>query len=194
AGTDVQMVQATDYPWDGKVSITVNPATPKTFTVKVRIPKRNVSELYTSTPDANGVSSIALNGQTVTPAIDKGYAVFNREWKAGDKIELVLPLKIQRVKAGNQIAADRGRVALRYGPLVYNLESVDQDLAGILESNSPLTTEWQPDLLKAVNGAPEGVIVIKGSFATGSPLLAIPNYARNNRKVGAPSIVWAKDQ
>jgi len=75
-----------------------------------------------------------------------------------------------------------------------NFESVDQDLTGILESNSPLTTEWKPDLLKAVNGAPEGVIVIKGSFATGSPLLAIPNHARNNRKVGTPSIVWIKDQ
>jgi len=195
AGTDVQMVQATDYPWDGKVAITVNPATPKTFTVKVRIPKRNVSELYTSTPDANGVTSIALNGVAVAaPVIDKGYVVFHRAWKAGDKIDMILPMKVQRVKASNQIAADRGRVALRYGPLIYNFESVDQDLAGILKSNSPLTTEWKPDLLKAVNGAPEGVIVIKGSFATGSPLLAIPNYARNNRKVGTPSIVWIKDQ
>ncbi len=195
AGTDVQMVQATDYPWDGKVAITVNPATPKTFTVKVRIPKRNVSELYTSTPDANGVTSIALNGVAVAaPVIDKGYVVFHRAWKAGDKIELVLPLKVQRVQASEKIAANRGRVALRYGPLIYNFESVDQDLAGILKSNSPLTTEWKPDLLKAVNGAPEGVIVIKGSFATGSPLLAIPNYARNNRKVGTPSIVWIKDQ
>jgi len=194
AGTDVEMVQATNYPWDGKVSITVNPATPKTFSVKVRIPRRDVSELYPSTPDANGVTSITLNGETVTPAIDKGYAVFNRAWKAGDKIDLVLPMKIQRVKASDKIAADRGRVALRYGPLVYNFESVDQDLTGILESNAPLTTEWKPDLLKAVNGAPEGIIVIKGSFAKGTPLLAIPNYARNNRKVGSPSVVWIKDQ
>ncbi|MCX6878394.1 MAG: glycoside hydrolase family 127 protein [Verrucomicrobia bacterium] len=194
AGTDVEMVQATNYPWDGKVSITVNPATPKTFTVKVRIPKRDVSELYPSSPDANGVTSIALNGKTVTPDLDKGYAVFNRAWQAGDKIEMVLPMMIQRVKASDRIAADRGRVALRYGPLMYNFESVDQDLTGILNPNTPLVTEWKPDLLKAVNGAPEGVIVIKGAFANGTPLLAIPNYARNNRKVGSPSVVWIKDQ
>ena len=67
AGTDVQMVQATDYPWSGKVSITVNPATPKTFTVKVRVPKRDVSELYPCTPDANGITSVSLNGSTVAP-------------------------------------------------------------------------------------------------------------------------------
>jgi len=48
-------------------------------------------------------------------------------------------------------------------------------------SQCALTTEWKPDLLKAVDGAPEGVLVIKGAFANGSPLIAIPNYARNNR-------------
>ncbi len=51
-----------------------------------------------------------------------------RDWKAGDRIELVLPMKVQRVRASERIAADRGRVALRYGPLVYNIEKVDQDI------------------------------------------------------------------
>jgi len=30
-GTDVEMVQKTDYPWDGKVAIAVNPGTPGTL-------------------------------------------------------------------------------------------------------------------------------------------------------------------
>ncbi len=47
AGTDVEMVQKTDYPWSGKVSITVNPETAKRFTVYVRVPNRTTSELYT---------------------------------------------------------------------------------------------------------------------------------------------------
>jgi hypothetical protein len=140
-----------------------------------------VSELYPCTPNADGITSSSLNGKTVTPVIDKGYVVFKRSWKAGDRIDLVLPMKVQRVKASKEIAADRGRVALRYGPLIYNIERVDQDVTGILSPNAPLTTEWKPDLFKAVNGAPEGVVVIKGAFADGSPLLAIPNYARNNR-------------
>jgi DUF1680 family protein len=212
AGTDVQMVQETDYPWSGKVSITVNPAQAKDFSLKIRVPEQNVSELYTATPDAKGLSSITLNGSPITPTIDKGYAVITRSWSPGDKIDLAIPMEVQRVKASEKIAADKGRVALRYGPLVYNIESVDQNIRSILPPTSPLTTEWKPDLL-------EGVLVIKGVFADGSPMTAIPNYARSNRVVPPPaantgdtpagatagpeqgrrrssgrSIVWIKDQ
>ena len=128
AGTDVEMVQATDYPWSGNVSITVNPAAEKEFSVKVRIPNRSVSELYSSTPQSDGITSIALNGSAITPRVEKGYAVITRTWKAGDKIDLVLPMKIQRIKGIDKIAATRGQVALRYGPLIYCVESVDQEL------------------------------------------------------------------
>jgi hypothetical protein len=174
AGTDVQLVQATDYPWNGKVSITVNPKAPKKFAVRIRVPDRSVSSLYTSTPDANGITSLAINGSGVKPVIDKGYAVIARTWKAGDRIEVVLPLKVQRVRASGKIAADERRVALRYGPLVYNIEQVDQDITQALGQASALTTEWKGDLLG-------GVVVIKGTFAGGSPLVAIPNFARYNR-------------
>ena len=60
-------------------------------------------------------------------------------WKAGDKINLVLPMKIQRIKASDKIEATKGRVALRYGPLIYCAEKVDQDLNNILSSDSALT-------------------------------------------------------
>lgn len=42
-GIDVQMTQKTNYPWDGKVSITVNPSRRQTFSVRIRVPDRNVS-------------------------------------------------------------------------------------------------------------------------------------------------------
>ncbi len=111
--------------------------------------------------------------------IDKGYAVITRTWKKGDKIDLVLPMKVQRVKASEKIEADRGKVALRYGPLVYNIEKVDQDITKALAPSAPLTTEWKGDLLG-------GVLVIKGQFADGSPMTAIPNYARTNRDPAPP--------
>ena len=178
AGTDVEMVQATDYPWSGKVSITVNPKVRKNFSIRIRVPKRNVSGLYTSTTDANGIVSLAVNGSAVKPKIEKGYAVITRAWKAGDKIDLVFPMKVQRVRASDKIVADRGRVALRYGPLVYNIEAVDQDITQTLGPDSPLTTEWKGDLLG-------GVMIIKGTFANGAALMAIPNYARYNRQPAA---------
>ena len=179
AGTDVQMVQTTDYPWNGKVSLTVNPKVPTRFSVRIRVPNRDVSRLYAGTPDADGITSVSVNGAIVKPAIEKGYAVITRAWRAGDRIEVVLPLRVQRVRASDKIAADRGRVALRYGPLVYNIEQVDQDITRALAPGSALTTEWRPELLG-------GVVVIKGTFADGSPLLAIPNYARYNREPAPP--------
>jgi DUF1680 family protein len=179
AGTSVEMVQASNYPWDGKVSITVNPAVPTRFAIRIRVPERDVSSLYRSSPGANGIASVAVNGGRVTPSLAHGYATIARTWRAGDRIELELPMVVQRVHASEKVAANRGRVALRYGPLVYNIEQVDQNINGSLDPASPLTTDWRPDFLG-------GVVVIKGTFADGSPLLAIPNYARYNRNPPPP--------
>ncbi len=71
------------------------------------------------------MTSIAVNGAPVDPKIENGYAVITRNWKAGDKINFELPMKPQRVKAIEQVAADRGLVAVKYGPLVYNFEAAD---------------------------------------------------------------------
>jgi DUF1680 family protein len=199
AGTDVQMVQKTDYPWSGDVAITVNPAQSKKFSIHIRVPDRSVSELYTSTPECNGISSISVNGKKVSPKIVNGYAVITRKWEASDKIDLVLPMKVQRIKGSDKIAATAGRVALRYGPLIYSAETVDQDINNVLKPDSALKAEWKGDLLG-------GCDVIEGTWANGSPFLAIPNYARENRgsgdQQGSPrdrgrevrSSVWLHDQ
>ena len=192
AGTDIEMVQVTDYPWSGEVAITVNPAAEKEFSVKVRVPRRDVSDLYTGTPRSDGITSITLNGATIMPPVEKGYAVIRRSWKAGDRIDLVLPMNVQRVKGLDKIAATEGRVALRYGPLVYSVELVDQALDQALEPTSALSAEWRGKLLG-------GVMVIKGTWGDGSELLAVPNYARENRAAHlrrhiVRSMVWMKDQ
>ena len=147
AGTDVEMVQKTDYPWKGSVSITVNPEQAKTFSVYVRIPNRTTSKLYTDSPVVSGVKSFAVNGQEMTPKIRKGYAVVTREWKAGDRIELELPMEPQRVVADQRIKADAALVALKYGPLVYNVETPDNQNIDRKIGDAPLRTKWQPDLL-----------------------------------------------
>jgi hypothetical protein len=162
------------------VSIVVNPRAPKTFSLRVRMPNRQGSGLYPATPRVEGAESIRVNGTAAKPAVDKGYAVITRLWKAGDRVDLVLPMRVQRVRAIDKIAATRGRVALRYGPLVYNIEKADQDITKVLSPDSALITEWRGDLLG-------GVMVIKGTFADGSPMLAIPNYARMNREPSAPA-------
>jgi len=174
AGTNVEMVQKTNYPWSGKVGITVNPEEAKTFSVYVRIPNRSTSKLYTETPAVSGMKSFAVNGHEVKPRMEKGYAVITREWKAGDRIDLELPMVPQRVKADPRIKADTGDVALRYGPLIYNVETADQHTIDQPLSNAPLTAEWCPDLLG-------GVMTINGKWKDGTPMLAVPNYTRMNR-------------
>jgi DUF1680 family protein len=182
---DVQLVQDTHYPWDGKVAITVNPAAAKTFKLHLRIPSRSVSRLYTPDPAIHDPVTIKLNGQPMDATIDRGYAVLSRTWQPGDRIEINLPMKVQRVRADERITATTNRVALRYGPLIYNIESIDQNIDSALDPAAPLTLRWRPDLL-------EGVMAIESTFTDGKPMTAIPNYARLNR--GGRSIVWIREQ
>jgi DUF1680 family protein len=181
AGTDVDIVQETNYPWDGSVTLTLSPKTPTRFAVRIRKPTRDVSALYRAVPDGNGLAALAVNGQPVKAAEANGYVEIARTWRAGDRITFSLPLPVQRVYGSDRIISGSDRpspvkdkVALRIGPLVYNIETLDQDIASVLPSSAALSREWKADLLG-------GVAVITGTFADGKPMMAIPNYARYNR-------------
>lgn len=184
AGTDVEMVQKTNYPWSGKVGITVNPKQSKNFSIYVRVPNRTTNALYTATPSVSGMKSFLVNGKVLKPRIEKGYAVVTRQWKKGDRIEFELPMQAQRIKANSQIKADEGRVALRYGPLVYNVERADNANLDQALSATPLKAEWRPNLLG-------GVMALTGKWADGTPMLAVPNYTRMNRVGQEPGAVAA---
>jgi uncharacterized protein len=193
AGTDIEMVQKTDYPWSGVVSITVNPKEKKTFTVYVRVPDRNTSVLYKSDTEVKGLKSLTVNGTAFTSEVKQGYIAITREWNAGDKIDLEIPMTVQRVTADEKIVVDRGDVALRYGPMIYCVEETDQkNISGKIGAD-PLTPEWKGSLLG-------GVITLNGKWADNTPLIAVPYFARNNRPVrkdpenSGTSIVWIKKE
>ena len=137
-------------------------------------------------PAADGLTEFKVNGAMVKIAPVNGYVSVERAWKKGDTIEFTLPMPIQRVYGSDKIVGGgqlpppvKDKVALRVGPLVYNIEQVDQDITKTLAPTAPLKTEWRGDFLKGVN-------VITGAFADGSPMLAIPNFARYNRNPPAP--------
>jgi hypothetical protein len=174
AGTNVEVIQKTEYPWKGSISITLEPEQAKTFSVYVRIPDRTTSKLYRESPSVRGVTRFSINGEEQMPTMHKGYAVVTREWKAGDRIELELPMEPQRVVADGRIQADFSMTALKYGPLIYNVETEDNESIDRKIGHAPLKAEWRPDLLG-------GVIVISGKWQDGSPMLAVPNFARTNR-------------
>jgi DUF1680 family protein len=144
-----------------------------------------VSTLYSTSPSLDSQPiAFMVNGKAVKPAIDGGYAVIERTWKAGDTVAFEVPLAPQRVIATDKLAADHGKVALRYGPVIFNIESKDQNVNAVLPVDAPLVAHFDPNLLG-------GVMTITSTFADGKPMVAIPNYARANR--GGRSIVWINE-
>ncbi|NMD02110.1 MAG: hypothetical protein GYA71_02420, partial [Bacteroidales bacterium] len=174
AGTDVEMVQETDYPWKGDVSITVNPEEPKRFTLYIRVPNRQTSELYSSVPEIRSLENLIVNGESFKAEPLNGYIPITRDWKAGDRISFRIPLAVQTITADERIRADNGRVAFRYGPLIYNVESADKQDINKSVGSDPLAAEWRNDLFR-------GIMAIRGKWADGSDLIAVPNYLRLNR-------------
>jgi hypothetical protein len=205
AGTDVEIVQTTEYPWKGEVKIEVKPARAAEFTLAVRIPgwalNRPIpSDLYTYTEAAEGAPVLKVNGETLTVTPDKGYALIRRKWQTGDVVELSLPMPVRRVAANEAVEEDRGRVAVERGPLVYCAEWPDNDGRVsnlVLADGTPLAPEPNPGLLGGivvVKGEAEALSEKAGKLITEKkPLVLIPYYAWANRGKGEMAVWLARD-
>lgn len=202
-GRVVSLAQETRYPWDGVVKVTVNPTTAAKFTVNVRIPgwargEPVPSDLYRFTDRVSEPVVLKVNRKAVLLKIDKGYVSLTRNWKKGDVIELSLPMPVRRVAAHDSVAADRGRIALQRGPLVYAAEWTDNPNGKVrnlmLPDSAKVTADWRPDLLG-------GVTIIRSSAAAlaydadgrvtkqEQQFTAIPYYTWANRGPGQMT-VW----
>jgi hypothetical protein len=193
-GGRVSLSQATSYPWEGHVSLRIDPDRARPFEVQVRVPgwsrSRPVpSDLYRYLGDAGSAPKLALNGEAVPIVLNHGYAVVTRTWRPGDVLTLDLPMTPRRVIADERVEADRGRVALERGPLVYCAEGADNggsvlDLA--LPDDAAVHPKVRPDLLggltvlEAIARTPDGKT---------KPLVAIPYYAWSHRGAGEMA-VW----
>ncbi len=205
-GAAVTVAQETDYPWDGHVKLTVTPEQASNFTLQLRIPDwaqgRPVpTDLYRFGQPKVPPVGLRVNGKPADAAPESdGYVHLDRQWKAGDVVELDLPMPVHRVYANEKVMmelprllpARRGRekVALMRGPVVYCLEGQDHPDSAVtdlvLDPDSPLKAERRPDLL-------DGVTVIVGQARDGEgkqvPLTAVPFYACENR-TSTPMTVW----
>jgi uncharacterized protein len=210
-GRTVKIAQQTRYPWDGGVKMTVTPdALNKNaageLTINVRIPgwARNQpvpTDLYKYSSENTAQPSIKVNGKAVPVRIEKGYAAIWRTWKAGDTIELNLPMPIRRVVANSNVAADRGRVAIQRGPIMYTAEWVDNPDGKVrnlmLPDSQPLEAEYKGDLLRGVEVV-KGKAVALSRDAQGNlvrkpeDITLIPYYAWANRGRGQ-MMVWLPD-
>jgi uncharacterized protein len=192
-GVRVGIRQETRYPWDGKVRITLEPARPVELAVHVRVPgwaqgRPVPSDLYRYADATTAPWTLAVNGRPVQPELVKGFAPLRRTWKAGDAIELDLPMGVRRVLSHEKVAADAGRVALERGPVVYCAEAVDNGgrvFNLVLPDDARLEARHRPELLG-------GVTVV-----TGRALALLPGedgrsvVTREQDFLAVPYHVWA---
>ncbi len=201
--TKVAIDQKSNYPWEGDVTINVNPEKKAKFDVYVRIPGWATGEtvpgdLYHFLKMPSAKFTLKVNGKDAVYQMENGYAVINREWKKGDFIQLTLPMDVQEVAAKETIAADVDRVALQRGPLVYCVEGADNDGQAwniLMPENTTFKTSFKKDLLNGVVTiqAEVPVVVVSSDNQNVSTvkktITAIPYYSWCNRGSN-PMQVW----
>lgn len=194
---NVGIRQETGYPFDETVSLTVSPEkASQKFALHLRIPTwagdRFVpGKLYSYVNRQPGTWSLTVNGKPAKVKVDKGFAVIDRKWEKGDRVELHLPMGVMYSKAIDNVEADRGRLCITRGPLVYCAEAVDN-------ASAPASYVISPTEENAVIRKGEGLMK-DIDFITVSAhsiqnhgdtkLTLVPYYAWNNRTDGA-MIVW----
>lgn len=153
----VVLEQETSYPWNGDVRLTVAKANQQ-FRLNIRIPgwvRNSVlpSDLYSYDDDQKPSYSVLVNGEPAQGELADGYLGINRRWKKGDVVEIHFDMLPRVVKANGRVEANRGRVAVERGPLVYCAEWTDNDFdvhSVILNRRPGFALVEKPDLLYGV--------------------------------------------
>jgi DUF1680 family protein len=166
---DLRLRVESDYPWQGRVVITVEAAPAAQTAISVRIPA--------------WAAGATVDGAAAEPGT---YAKISRTWTTGDQLVLDLPLTPRVTSPDPRVDAVRGCVAIERGPLVYALEQQDQqdqtapdDL--VIDLAAELAEESRPDLL-------DGVMVVK---AAGKIIDRSTGEQRDAELVAVPYHLWA---
>ena len=203
----VTITQKTLYPWNGAIAMTVEPKTECQFALKVRIPgwAQNTpvpSDLYKYMTKSTEKPTLKLNGEPVALAVKKGYVTLDRTWKKGDTVELNFPMPLRRVTAHQKVEADRNRVAIERGPMVFCAEWPDnkgKTHGLILPDDTTLTTEFRKNMLggiQVIQGKALAAKLDEENKIQGTAdhnLLLIPYYAWAHRGKGEMDVWLARN-
>lgn len=170
--TKVKLVQTTNYPWDGKITLDIDPSAAANFDLKMRIPGWCKS------------FRASVNGEML-PAVVKedGYLSVGRKWKRGDKVTLWLDMPTELVAADPRVKEDTGKRAVQRGPLVYCLEQTDNKNMDEAQLDEQMQFAVVPG-----TGKLEGMNILKAQ-ARDHGLTFIPYFAWDNRDPGKMK-VW----
>lgn len=161
-GKKVVLSQQTNYPWNGDITVTVDRNNAGIFDLKLRIPgwvknKPVPSDLYSYSDGKRLGYTVMVNGKPADGSLTAdGYYTIARKWKKGDKVELHLDMEPRTVKANAKVEADKGRVAVERGPIVYCAEWPDNDfdvLSIFVNQKPQFEVKQRPEML-------EGIVVL----------------------------------
>jgi uncharacterized protein len=201
----VHLSQETNFPWDGNVKIKVNPVIPSKFSMRLRVPGWARNEaipggLYRFIDQNTDSVIINVNGVKINSGnIDEGYVGIDRKWQAGDIIAISIPMPVRKVGADERVAADKGKIAVQRGPLIFCAEWPDNNQGNVLNlvvnPETPFTSEFVPSLLEGTQVVRtkgmqskrtiDGKVELFGE----SPVTLIPYALWNNRGPGQ-MMVW----
>ena len=184
--------QKTEYPWKGLSRIEIadianSQLTTHNFQLNIRVPGWCVgrpvpSDLYTQTvPGSLADFTVKVNGKDVLggtrsrASVAKGYCIIDREWKAGDVVEVAMNMPVRRIRANDKVAVDQSRYAVERGPLVYCAEGVDNG-GKVLHACLPLDAAFTEG---EVEIASTKMVSLKGGGLT-----LIPYFAWCHRGAG----------
>ena len=166
-GKTLTLSQETGYPWEG--------------TVKLTLGSKARARLLLRIPAWCTSWTLEVNGKSVSPELERGYACAGESWKAGDQIVLRMDMPVRLEAADSRVKADVGKRAVCRGPLVYCMEETDNpDVfdAAVLQDETHFSVTWQADLLGGVT-----------TLSNFDGAVLVPYYAWDNREAGRMK-VW----
>lgn len=203
---DITLRQSTAYPADGNIALDIVRGSGE-FTMKIRIPGwvRNIPApggLYSYTDSLHPEWSVKVNGIKAGGELSQGYLNIARKWRRGDRIEISLDMPVRTVAADKRVEADRGRIAVERGPLVYCAEWCDNDGFCLHNTLVPASARFSVgDMGNDLGGIRRITVPVQAlSYDDGGRLLTrdctlslIPYYAWAHRGEGDMAVWLASD-
>jgi DUF1680 family protein len=149
-GSDLKIIQETQYPWDGKIKLTLEQAPKSPFSLFLRIPGWSKN------------AELRINGKIANGLLRSGeYAEVNQKWSKGDIIELNLPMPVTLIESNPLVEETRNQVVVKRGPIDYCLEAKDMPAGkSIFDISIPVHHNFVP---KQINIHGSEILSLEGS-------------------------------
>jgi uncharacterized protein len=201
----VAIKQITDYPFDGRITLKINPKQSQTFALKLRVPTWTREQfvpgkLYRYINKQKIPWALKVNDRRLQAKTHKGFIEVRRRWRQGDKVELELPMPVRFNRALEQVRANYQRVSVTRGPLLYCAEQADNGpeqaqrlyLPGPYQAKAASLERLQSGRLKGITAIEIPGREVAAAASRSTAIKLIPYYAWNNR--GEDSmVVWLPD-